>query len=255
MDDFSVYEYHNTLIHKIDTITKMFYVFFAIVTPHIIGTLSSYIGMISISIILLAYSRCLKRALRMFLPLTFVMLTILIVQPLVYRLNEEVIFTICGLNFYKEGLLLAVRICLNLINILFAVCLLTLTTDEAQIVDDLTEAGLSEKIGYVIISVFSIVPIMMRSATTIKNAQESRGLKTKGSFKERMNAFFPLIFPVIISSLTQTKDRAMALEVRHFSSYNVKTKLYTRKYPFFCKVIRFILVFLLIYMILVRLFL
>jgi len=60
---------------------------------------------------------------------------------------------------------------------------------------------------------------------TITEGQRSRGMETEGKLLTRIKAFIPLIAPVIMSSLINTKERALALEVRGFNSKNRKTFL------------------------------
>ena len=65
----------------------------------------------------------------------------------------------------------------------------------------------------------------METMETITDAQRSRGMETEGSLGTRMKAFFPLISPVVMNSLISTRERAIALEVRGFSSSQKKTFL------------------------------
>jgi len=61
------------------------------------------------------------------------------------------------------------------------------------------------------------------------DAQRSRGMETEGSLFVRAKAFIPLISPVVSSSLINTRERAIALEVRGFDSKNKKTFLREHK--------------------------
>jgi energy-coupling factor transport system permease protein len=96
-------------------------------------------------------------------------------------------------------------------------------------VDDLEQAGFSPRFGYMISSVFQIIPQMMGTMNTIMDAQRSRGLETEGNLLVRTRAFIPLISPVVNSSLINTRERAIALEVRGFDSKQKKTFLQDHK--------------------------
>ena len=74
-------------------------------------------------------------------------------------------------------------------------------------------------------SVFQIIPQMMGTMNTIMDAQRSRGMGTEGNLFGRAKAFIPLIGPVVSSSLINTRERAIALEVRGFDSREKKTFL------------------------------
>jgi energy-coupling factor transport system permease protein len=95
-------------------------------------------------------------------------------------------------------------------------------------VEELEKSGFSPKFGYIINSVFQIIPQMMKSKNTIMDAQRSRGMETEGSVMVRVKAFFPMISPVVMSSLVNTRERAIALEVRGFGRKNPKSYLSER---------------------------
>ena len=78
--------------------------------------------------------------------------------------------------------------------------------------------GFSPRFGYIVTSVFQIIPQMMGTMNTIMDAQRSRGLETEGNLRTRGKAFLPLISPVVMSSLINTRERAIALEVRGFGA-------------------------------------
>jgi energy-coupling factor transport system permease protein len=92
-------------------------------------------------------------------------------------------------------------------------------------IENFVRRGFSPRFGYVFISVFQIIPQMTETMSTITDAQRSRGMETEGNLLVRVKAFIPLIAPVIMSSLINTKERALALEVRGFNSSRKKTFL------------------------------
>ena len=81
---------------------------------------------------------------------------------------------------------------------------------------------------------------------TITDAQRSRGMETEGNLWVRIKAFLPLISPVVMSSLINTRERAIALDVRGFGRKQKKTWLYDRPKYKWDPVIRVILVVLMI---------
>ena len=155
-------------------------------------------------------------------------LVIFLVQGLFYHANETIMFHIGSLAFYEEGVLYAARISFNILNMLLSFAVFVLTTSIPDFVDELEKSGFPPKMAYVIISVFQIVPQMMKTKDTIVDAQRSRGMETEGKLLTRMKAFLPLISPVVMSALINTRERAIALEVRGFGRKNKKTILSDR---------------------------
>jgi energy-coupling factor transport system permease protein len=159
----------------------------------------------------------------------FVMCTVTIIQGMFRAGNVTPVFNIGPAVFYREGLLFAFNIAVNVINILLSFCVLVLTTKPSDMMENFIRKGFSSRIGYVFISIFEIIPQMTETMSTIMDAQKSRGMETEGSLLVRMKAFIPLISPVVMSSLVNTKERAMALEVRGFNAKNKKTFLNEEK--------------------------
>ena len=100
-----------------------------------------------------------------------------------------------------------------------------LTTKPDDLVESLIQKGMSPKIGYVFLSVLQIIPQMMSMTGKITDAQRSRGMETEGNLLTRVKSFIPLLGPVVLNSLNDTRERAIALEIRGFSFNGQKTFL------------------------------
>ena len=111
---------------------------------------------------------------------------------------------------------------------------------------DLTRRGLPPQFAYVIISTLQILPQMQDKAQTIMAAQRSRGLDTESSFLKRVGSLVPLVGPLIIGSLVEVEERAIAIEARGFTSTNKKTSLHDIPDSGFDKTLRWILIALII---------
>lgn len=229
MKSISLYVDNNTFLNKIEPFNKIFYIVTAIVVPLLIGQLWAYGAFIVLSLILLCIGKTLKRTIPLIAFSFTILVTIFIIHGLFNTDNENVLFTLWGLSFYKEGVMYATRISLNILNMLLCFAIFVLTTKPTDLVEDMERIGFSPRFGYIISSVFQIIPQMISTMSTITDAQRSRGLETEGKLWVRVKAFIPLIAPVVMSSLSNTRERAIALEVRGFDSKGKKTFLYERR--------------------------
>lgn len=103
--------------------------------------------------------------------------------------------------------------------------ILILTTRPSDLIDNLVQKGLSPRLGYVLSSVLQIIPQMLSTTSTIIDAQRSRGLETEGNIVKKLKAFFALIGPLVLSSLVEARERAMAIEIRGFGIQGKRTTL------------------------------
>jgi len=101
----------------------------------------------------------------------------------------------------------------------------TLTTRPDTLMTSLAQRGFPAKLAYTIVATIQIVPRFQARAAAILDAQRARGLETEGSFRKRVKAIVPLVVPLILSSLVDVEERALAIEARGFSHPGVKTSL------------------------------
>ncbi|ONI45260.1 cobalt ABC transporter permease [Candidatus Epulonipiscioides gigas] len=225
MQSISLYENKNSFLNGLSPATKALYILTAILIPIILDYNLLKIDFIVISIILLITSKTFKKTYPMIFISGFLLLTIAIVQGLFNPNNITPILTIGAVVFYKEGLLSAFEITLNILNLIFSISILILTTKPSYIADALVAKGLSPRLGYIFVSLFLLVPQITQKLSIITDAQWSRGMETEGNLFVRIKAFIPLISPVIMSSFMDVKERSIALEVRGFNSTSKKTFL------------------------------
>lgn len=242
MKNISLYVDKGSWLNKMHPYTKLLYIVTAIIIPLIGGKLWLFPVMIVCSLCLLASGKVVKKAVPLVAFSFTLIVVIFLIQGLFNHDNATVLFSVGIITFYKEGILFAVRIGCNILNMLLSFGIFVLTTSPQELVDELEKSGFSPKLGYVINSVFQILPQMMAAKDTITDAQRSRGMETEGNLMVRMKAFLPLISPVVMSSLINTRERAIALDVRGFGRKQQKTWLYDRPKYKWDPVIRVILV-------------
>jgi energy-coupling factor transport system permease protein len=221
----SLYEDKNSAINMLAPMTKVIYIIAALIVPFLLDSRIISVVSIGISILILIIGKVLKKVVPIVGFSAIIVLSVIIIQGLFRAGNVTPLFSIGPAVFYKEGLLFSLDIGINILNILLSFSVLVLTTKPSDLVEDFVRIGLSPRLGYVLISVFQIIPQMTETMATITDAQRSRGMETEGNLITRVKAFFPLISPVVMSSLVNTRERAIALEVRGFNSKKKKTFL------------------------------
>ncbi|RDW16999.1 cobalt ABC transporter permease [Oceanobacillus arenosus] len=246
MEPIHLYTQRKSWISQIDPLSKLLFAFVSIFMTYLFSSITITCFVLLISIVLLMVARVLKKIVPLLAISFTLLLSIIIVQGLTHPTNETPLLTIGSIVFYQEGLTFAFLITLRVFNMLAAFGVLILTTKPDDLMESLMKQGMSPKISYVFLSVFQLIPQMRATLGKITDAQRSRGMETEGSLMIRIKAFFPLIGPVVLSSLNMTKERAIALEVRGFSSKGKKTFLIEEKSYFYPKFIKCVLVTLLI---------
>jgi energy-coupling factor transport system permease protein len=171
---------------------------------------------------------------------------IFIMQAFFQPVGDIVIFQFWFLDVTQESLLYAFRIAIRIAVMISAFTIFLLTTHPSELMSDLTRRGLPGQFAYVFISALQILPQMKAKAQTIIDAQRSRGLDTQGGFLKRAGMLAPLVGPLVLGSLVEVEERAIAIEARGFTSKKVKTSLHEIPDRASDKIIRWILVILVI---------
>ncbi|MFT8317376.1 MAG: energy-coupling factor transporter transmembrane component T [Sporolactobacillus sp.] len=223
MSSISLYVDRQSFVHDADFVTKLFYCAVFIAAPMISGSLTFGVTALLINSLLMAAAGAFRRFIPILLLSLFVLLSVVIVQSAFVPGYHVVLFSIGPVFFYRTGFIHSLVIVVRFLDILFASSLVVLTTNPVDMVVSLQRLGLSYRFAYVIQSIFQMIPQMTSAMKRIANAQRSRGLETEGSLLTRARAFLPLIGPVMIGSLMDTRERAMALEARGFSVEGKRT--------------------------------
>lgn len=230
MRTISLYHDNGSFLTKLHPFSKLFYILSMMLFPLLSGKLWCFALPLCINLLFLMRGRILRRALPLLAFSFTIIATILLIQGLFSQKNTTLLFSLGGLKFYREGLLRGLRTGLNILNMLLSFAVFVLSTKPSELVEELEKKGMSPKLGYILNSVFQIIPEMLGSMYTISDAQRSRGLETEGKLSVRLRAFLPLISPVVMNSLTTTRERAVALEIRGFSCGEKKSYLYSHPY-------------------------
>lgn len=145
--------------------------------------------------------------------------------------GKTVLIQLAGVSVFKEGLYYAGLMTGKISVAVGASLLFILSTSPDDLIIALRQKGVPTSVVYVLGATLQIIPLMKRRADSISAAQQTRGLETEGTLKNRVKAFFPLLKPLILSSLVDVEERAIAIEARGFWVKGDKTSLKTLNDP------------------------
>jgi energy-coupling factor transport system permease protein len=157
---------------------------------------------------------------RIMLPLMLFMLPI---HGLLYPGNRTAAWAWHGIAVYREGLVFAGTVLLQVAVLLSASLIFVLCTHPADMVTAVTRAGGSPKLAFLVGSPLLMLPAMRARAATVQAAQRARGLDSEGGIFRRAKGLFPLVKPFLLGAIMDIEQRAVALEVRGFNSRSART--------------------------------
>jgi energy-coupling factor transport system permease protein len=99
------------------------------------------------------------------------------------------------------------------------------TTEVDDLLLELEARGLGRRAALVVGTALAAVPRTQARAAEVVEAQRARGLDTEGAWWRRLRGVLPLVAPVVIGSLAEVEERALALEARAFGAPGRRTLL------------------------------
>ncbi len=221
----TLYIHKGTRLHRLHPFTKLCYIVATAVLVYLgPNSWSVEISLISLSLIAALEGGIIAAFWRLawctMLPLALFMT---VIHGFLHPDNNTILFTVIDQPFYQEGLLFTASILLQLAALLSASLLFVLSTHPADLVTAITEAGWPTALAYLVGSPLLLLPAMRRRIRTIQAAQRSRGLDLEGNRLKRFRALFAIMAPLVLGSLIDIEQRAIALELRGFNAPGRKT--------------------------------
>ena len=198
---------------------------FIVGTIHLDGYPVFLIGWFCIVPALAAASGIFKRFCRGFVKILFIGMFILLVQTFVIQ-SETVLWRWGFLGIYKYGLATGISLGFSVMNIAGIFLWMFQTTENKEISRALDEAGVHYMLTYMFMSSLQMIRVLGRNSRTIMNAQQARGVETEGNILVRARAFFPILVPLILASITGAEERVLTLESKGFGVAGPKTHVF-----------------------------
>jgi energy-coupling factor transport system permease protein len=222
----TLYLHRDTRLHALHPLTKL-----ALLGSFLIAaaTLPSLWLVLGVYLLGLVPGAAWGRVLKPFLKSSFLLiwpfaLSLFLIQGF-FTPGEQIILQMGPLALKGEGIWLAAKFTARLLVWLGAAVLLMIVTRPDMLMLALIERGLPRQIAYIVLTSLQIIPRFQAKAQIILDAQRSRGLETEGTLLHRSRMLVPLIAPLIMSSILDLDERAIALEARAFSREGPRTSL------------------------------
>lgn len=129
------------------------------------------------------------------------------------------------LTVTEEGVWAGLDFTLRVMVICAAVSLFFLLVPRPRLALAIERLGASPQASYVILASFQAITDLGKNTRVVLDAQKSRGVETEKGLSNKVKAVFPVLAPVFLVALSQTEERAIALDARAFNAQNPKTSV------------------------------
>ena len=229
----------DSLVHKLDSRTKIISTIFYIFSVFLINNLHSYVLIALYLILCIVLSKIpFKFILRGLRPIVFLIIFTSILQ-LFFTSGVDIIYRLGPVVIYKEGIIRTIGLILRFIFMIIGTSLMTLTTSPIELTDGIEgllqpfkRIGVpAHEIAMMLTIALRYIPILMDETDKIMKAQMSRGaeLDSKNIIKKAKN-LIPILIPLFVSSIRRADELSMAMESRCYRGGEGRTKLKKLEY-------------------------
>lgn len=223
----SLFQPGSTIIHRLNPLTKLTLAVSFALSSLVSNSVLILLALFITSIILLGLAKALRRAgVFIFKYLFFMLVILFVVQSFWYSGGYSPVWVIGPLKIKEYGFLFASIISLRLLVILGSFYVMMFSTHPAHLVYTFEGSGLSPRIAYLMLSTLQTIGELQGRAQTIMEVQKCRGVEMEGGLTTRARAFLPVLGPLVVGAVLNLESRAIALELRGFSSTKSRTNLH-----------------------------
>ena len=204
----------------LNPISKLIIALCLSISSCIIHTWQFGVVLIVFSTIIAIYSKVFSKYIKSLLTIAIPLLLLSsIMRQLQYGHMEgnTPIFNLLGWQWYKEPFVAGMDISCYIIGFSSVLLIYFLNTEMRDLMLALENRGVSHVTSYIMLSSMQSIIDMKKSADTILESQKARGIETDGNIIVRMKAFFPTLGPILLSAMSGTEEKAIAMDARAFS--------------------------------------
>lgn len=223
-DQLSLYAARDSGLHALHPLTKLSLAGFALALGLSLPGLWGNYLLVGLLVIPLAWwGKLLGRLARLVWPVVLPFaVSVFVIQGIFWQ-GGPTVASLGPVSIQLEGLAFAAASTGRILTVVSAFLLLSLSTRPDDLMIALTQRGFPPSISYIVLSTIQLIPRFRARSQTILDAQQSRGLQVSGRFYQRARALVPLVVPLVLGSIVEVEQRAIALEARGFNRTGPKS--------------------------------
>lgn len=224
----------NSFLHRLDPRTKLIVLICHIVAVFLADSLLTCGLVLALTLVIILLSRVsLKTYIRGLKPIWFVIIFTAILNVFLTTGTKIELFGY-QMPMTWEGLILAGKMALRLVLLVFASSALTYTTSPIALTDGIekllspfAKLGLPTfELAMMMSIAIRFIPTLIEETDKIMKAQKARGADFEsGSLIRRVKALAPMLIPLFISAFRRADDLAVAMESRCYQGGSGRTRL------------------------------
>jgi|FaiFalDrversion2_1042247.scaffolds.fasta_scaffold00634_2 energy-coupling factor transport system permease protein len=216
----------NTILHKMNPLTKLIMIFSIWLTALISFDIMTFSIMLSILVVFWILGKISLKEIASFVKLLSIVFSVFIViNGFMYFRGKTPLFYILGFPFTIEGLLFGITLCLKVVCIVSTIPLLTKTTMITDLISALVKLRIPYSLVFIFITAINFIDVIEETYNNIKESQILRGysIDEMNFLKKAIKGYAPLFIPLVLIILRKASMMDMAMESRAFNATKKRT--------------------------------
>lgn len=203
----------NSVIHRMNPITKIFLTIVICIAAFLSGNLFYLLGLLAVDLLIGIIAGVPEKTLTIFRGLLKIAVFLFVLQILLVREGTPVLWIITD-----KGLLTAGKVVIRLVVVCMPLALVLAVTRVSDLTNSLVQVlHVPYKYAFTLSTAIRFVPQFLEEMSGIMEAQTARGVAfDKARGLKKFSMILPLCAPLLISSVRKTDLTAAAAEVRGF---------------------------------------
>ena len=234
--DITIGQYYpaDSPIHGLDSRVKIIITFLFIISLFLINTFIGYFFVVGAMAIVIKASKVpLKFMLKGIKSIFIIILFTAFINVFMTK-GEHILLELGWFTVSREGVFLAIKMCVRLVLLIVGSSVLTLTTTPIQLTDGieyilrpLKKIGVpSHEIAMMMTIALRFIPTLLDETDKIMKAQQARGADfDTGNMMQKAKGLIPILVPLFISAFRRADELAMAMEARCYHGDENRTRM------------------------------
>lgn len=234
--DITIGQYYpeDSTIHGLDSRVKIIITFLFILSLFFVNTFVGYLFVVASMAIVIKVSKVPLKFMLKGIKSIFVIILFTAFINVFMTKGEHILLELGWLTVSREGVFLAIKMCVRLILLIVGSSVLTLTTTPIQLTDGieyilrpLKRIGVpSHEIAMMMTIALRFIPTLLDETDKIMKAQQARGADfDTGNMIQKAKGLIPILVPLFISAFRRADELAMAMEARCYHGDENRTRM------------------------------
>jgi energy-coupling factor transport system permease protein len=225
INSFKKPQVQNNWFLDLNPLSKLNIILILAIIPIVAKSWVVSVAVILVYFILATASSRIKQFSKVYIRLGLLIGSLLFIMRAMFIPGEDVLMKLGFLTITQEGVDHGIQFATLVVAICGALVFYSVATQAKDLMLALEKKGVPPTGTYVILSSLQSIIDLGSMSKLIMESQKARGIETEGKVINRIKAFFPILGPLFLGAISNSEEKAIAMDARAFYAPGKNTHL------------------------------